>query len=278
MTTLGALLDRGAQTLARTGIPAPLKEAQRILADVLGIDPAALLGRPDEAAAPGTINSYLSKVEQRAGHAPLSQVLGYRDFWRHRFRVTPAVLDPRPETETLVAMALELPMTRLLDLGTGSGCIAISVLAERAEATAVATDISVEALEIAEFNALDLGVADRLAFVHADWGAGLSGPFDLIVSNPPYIAVDEIAGLAPEVRDFEPHAALTDGGDGLGAYRRIAADAPRLLAPGGSVAVEIGLGQEHDVQAIFVAAGLEPTGLHPDLAGRIRVVSARLRP
>ena len=274
MTTLRALAARGAETLQRAGIPAPRKEAQRLLAHVLGVDPGALMAMDDKKASDGTAAAFLAKIEHRSGHAPLSHVLGYRDFWSHRFQITPHVLDPRPETETLIAAALEAPFARVLDLGTGSGCILLSLLCERPDARGTATDISPEALAVARLNAEALGVADRVALVEADWGAGVAGRFDLIVSNPPYIPAAEIAGLAPDVRDHEPRRALTDGGDGLSAYRRIAEAAPRLLAPGGRLMVEIGPGQAETVAAYFGAAGLAPGGVRPDLDGRPRVVIA----
>jgi release factor glutamine methyltransferase len=189
--------------------------------------------------------------------------------------VTPDVLDPRPETETLVAAALAAPFARLLDLGTGSGALAVSLLAERPAATGLATDVSAAALDVARENAGRIGVADRLTLRQADWTEGLSGRFDLILSNPPYIPAAEIAGLAPEVRDWEPRGALTDGGDGLSAYRAIAAGAPRLLAPGGRLLVEIGAGQADVVAAIFTAAGLEEPSRHRDLDERVRCLASR---
>jgi release factor glutamine methyltransferase len=275
VSTLRALAERGAETLRRAGIPEPRKEARRILAHVLSLDPPALLAMDDAEASADTVARFLARVAHRSDHAPLSHVLGYRDFWSHRFRVGPAVLDPRPETETLVAAALEAPFARVLDLGTGSGCIVLSLLADRPDARGTATDISPAALDIARRNAETLGLADRVTFVEADWGAGLDGAFDLIVSNPPYIAAAEMGALASEVRDHEPSLALTDGGDGLGAYRRIAAAAPHLLVPGGRLLVEIGPGQAHAVAEIFRAAGLVLDQVRADMDTRERVIAAR---
>ncbi|WP_375692061.1 peptide chain release factor N(5)-glutamine methyltransferase [Pseudooceanicola sp. LIPI14-2-Ac024] len=214
-------------------------------------------------------------VAARMRRQPVSQIIGGQHFWKHRFIVTPDTLDPRPETETLVAAALHRPFRRLLDLGTGTGAIAVSLLDERPGATGVATDLSEAALAVAARNADAIGVADRLDLRRADWFDGISGTFDLIVSNPPYITAAEMADLSPEVRDWEPHMALTPGGDGLDAYRAIAAGAPAHLAPGGTLMVEIGMAQGPDVVRIFSVAGLEDVTIHPDMDGRDRVVSAR---
>ena len=188
--------------------------------------------------------------------------------------VTPDVLDPRPETETLVAAALEQPFARLLDLGTGSGCILISLLADRPSAQGVGTDLSDAALEVARRNAGQLGVAERVRFLRSDWFGGVQGRFDLIVSNPPYIAEDEMAALAPEVRDWEPRAALTPGGDGLAAYRAIAQGAGARLMAGGRLILEIGPTQGAAVTALLRAAGFDCVEIRPDLDGRDRVVIA----
>jgi release factor glutamine methyltransferase len=209
----------------------------------------------------------------RLARQPVSQIRGWRDFWNHRFRVTPDVLDPRPDTETLVAAALETPFSRVLDLGTGSGAILVSLLAARPGATGLGTDLSPAALQVAQGNAALIGVTAD--FLCADWFDGVTGRFDLIVSNPPYIAEAEMAGLDPEVRDWEPRAALTPGGDGLGAYRAIASGAGAHLAPGGRLLVEIGPAQAAAVSALFAAAGLGGLRVRPDLDGRDRVVEAR---
>ena len=184
------------------------------------------------------------------------------------------MLDPRPETEILVAAALELEWDRVLDLGTGSGAILISLLAARATSTGLGTDLSEAALAVARENAAFLG--PRADFIESDWFSAVVGRFDLVVSNPPYIARDEIAGLAPEVRDWEPRLALTDDGDGLGAYRVICADAPAHLVPGGHLMVEIGPQQGQAVMALMRDAGLVETRILPDLDGRDRVICGRL--
>ncbi len=226
--------------------------------------------------APGALALLEQATAARLARQPVSRIRGWRDFWNHRFRVTPDVLDPRPDTETLVAAALEGPFSSVLDLGTGSGAILISLLAARPGATGTGTDLSPAALAVAQANATDIGVT--ATFRLADWFAGVTGRFDLIVSNPPYIAAAEMAGLEPEVRDWEPRMALTPGGDGLAAYRAIAEGAPAHLAPGGRLLVEIGWRQGPGVAAILAAGGLRVTAVLPDLDGRDRVVAAHAAP
>ncbi|KKL17325.1 hypothetical protein LCGC14_2486680, partial [marine sediment metagenome] len=186
----------------------------------------------------------------------------------------PDVLDPRPETECLVLAALDLPGGRMLDLGTGTGAIVLAMLSQRGAATAVATDISEAALDVARGNAAALGLVARCDFVRSDWFSDVTGQFDLILSNPPYIAADEMPALAPEVRGRDPELALTPGGDGLAAYRAIASGASAHLAPGGHLLVEIGPTQAQAVSNLFRAAGLVAITVLPDLDGRDRIVQA----
>lgn len=268
-------LRRAVARLGEAGVPGPERDARWLLAHAWGVSPDLLAARLDDPV-PGDIQTtYDGFVEARAGRVPVSHLTGRRAFWGRSFRVTPDVLDPRPETETLVELALAEPFGRVLDLGTGSGCILVTLLAERPEATGVGTDISPGALLVAGENAARHGVADRLVLPLSDWFADIGGRFDLIVSNPPYIAASEMARLDPEVRDHEPRRALTDEGDGLSAYRAIAAGAARHLGPGGRLLVEIGPAQGAAVAGLFRSAGLEDVRVHPDLDGRDRVVSAR---
>jgi release factor glutamine methyltransferase len=222
---------------------------------------------------PGPRAAFLAAIERRARGEPVSRILGRRAFWNHDFAVTPDVLDPRPDTETLVEIALERPFTRVLDLGTGSGCILISLLAERPGSTGLGTDVSAAALEVARRNAEATGVADGALWRMADWWDGVEGRFDLIVSNPPYIAEAEMDGLQREVRDWDPRGALTSGGDGLCAYRAILAGLDRHLEPGGRLLLEVGAAQGAAVAAMAREAGLTRVAVHPDLNGRDRVVS-----
>lgn len=276
MTTLREALAAAARQLDAGGIDGAARDARLLLAHAAGLSPDRLtlhLGDPLDPDMSARLDRALAA---RLARRPVSQIVGGRLFWGRWFTVTGDVLDPRPETETLIAAALERPFLRVLDLGTGSGAIVLTLLAERAAATGLGVDISAPALAVAQANARALGLQARADFLHSDWGAGVAGCFDLIVSNPPYIAADEMAGLAPETRLWEPHLALTPGGDGLDAYRIIAAQAPALLTPGGRLLVEIGPTQAPAVAALFADAGLVDPQLRRDLDGRARVVGATL--
>ena len=268
--------------LRAAGIEGPERDARKLLAWALGDTRAGLAMALPERLGPEEAAMFEGAIGARLDRRPVSQITGTRLFWGREFRLDHTVLDPRPETETLIALALEAPFERVLDLGIGTGCILLTLLAERPAAVGTGTDISRAALSFAEANAAALRVSDRAELLAADWfdgidGDGPQGPYDLIVSNPPYIAADEIAGLSPEVRDWEPRLALTDEGDGLSAYRIIARDAPGHLTPGGRLMVEVGATQGPAVAAMFREAGLERTTVHPDLDGRDRVVSAQAR-
>lgn len=273
MTAAEAL--RGAIAVLRgAGVDDPVRDARKLLAHALGIAQDRLtLHLPEPLAADQRL-AYERMIAARAARQPVSQITGSRGFYGRAFVVSGDTLDPRPETETLIEVALQQPFARVLDLGTGTGCILLTLLAERAKAVGLGTDLSAGALGVARRNAGLLGLAGRAEFVQANWFTGLEGGFDLIVSNPPYITEAEMAELAPEVRDWEPHLALTPGGDGLGAYRAIAGGAAAHLADGGRVVVEIGAGQGAEVIAIFAQAGFLETGIVQDLDGRDRVVTA----
>ncbi len=273
MESLQACLAHGLARLEGSGVAAPARDVRLMLEAVLGLEPGMLVARfrPLE---PGELARFEEMLARRAAREPMSHIRGWREFWGRRFAVTPEVLDPRPETEMLVAAALEEPFRDVLDLGSGSGCILLTLLAERPEARGVGLEISPGAIAVAERNAAALGLDGRAGFVLSDWYGRLRGRYDLIVSNPPYIAEDEMAGLAPELA-HEPRGALTDGGDGLGAYRAIAAGLGDHLAPGGRVLVEIGPTQGAAVSALFEAAGLTDCRVLPDFDGRDRVVAAR---
>lgn len=219
------------------------------------------------------VRRYDALVARRAARQPLSQIIGRRAFWNHDFHVTSDTLDPRPETELLVELALREPFDAVLDLGTGTGAILISLMAERPGIRGLGTDLSAAALAVAGGNAARIGVAAQ--FVLSDWFGAVEGRFGLIVSNPPYIARDEMAGLAPEVREWEPRMALTDEADGLSAYRAITRGAGAHLLPGARLMVEIGPTQGSAVAALFSEAGLGDIAIHRDLDGRDRVVSGR---
>jgi release factor glutamine methyltransferase len=260
--------------LQDAGIPDAARDARLLLAHATGIAPDRLTLYLPDLLSPEAAARFEEAIAARCARQPLSQITGRRLFWGRSFRVTQAVLDPRPETEILVAAALEQPFAHLLDLGTGSGAILLSCLADRPLAHGLGTDVSEAALAIAQENAAELGLEGRARFLMSDWCRAVEGRFDLILSNPPYLAAAEMAGLSPEVRDWEPHLALTPGGDGLDAYRRIAREAPARLMSGGRLMVEIGPTQGRAVAALFTAAGLQVLGVRPDLDGRDRVVEA----
>ncbi|WP_338052055.1 peptide chain release factor N(5)-glutamine methyltransferase [Roseicyclus persicicus] len=258
------------------GAEAAAREARLMLGHATGWSPAQVAVAGGEALEAGAAARADALLARRMRREPLAQILGDWGFFGRRFAVTRDTLTPRPDTETLVELALAAPFRRVIDLGTGTGAIAVTLLAERPAATGVATDLSVATLAVAEGNAARHGVAGRLSFLNADWWDGVEGVFDLVVSNPPYVTEAEYAGLAPEITGWEPRGALTPGGDGLAAYRAIAAGLGAHLAPGGRCLVEIGAGQGEAVAALFAAAGLDAVAVHPDINGKPRVVSGTM--
>jgi release factor glutamine methyltransferase len=219
---------------------------------------------------------FAEAIRRRATGEPVSQILGTRAFWKHEFHVTSDVLDPRPDTETLVEAALSGRFSRVLDLGTGSGCILLSLLAERENTQGVGADLSGRALVVALKNAKRLGLSDRVDLIQSNWFRALSGRFDLIVSNPPYITAEAYETLHQSVREFEPKLALTPGGDGLEPYRIIARDAPGHMTPDARLIVEIGYDQDAAVTEIFAQAGFVEITCLKDLNAKPRVICAKL--
>jgi release factor glutamine methyltransferase len=225
-------------------------------------------------------------AERRDKGEPVARILGHKEFWGLPLALSPETLVPRPDTETVVELALEMlrkgPVnkpSRIADLGTGTGAILLALLSELPDATGIGTDISEGALATAEDNAVQLGLAARASFIRCDYASELTGPFDLIVSNPPYVATGDIAGLAREVRDHDPLQALDGGPDGLAAYRALIPQAARLLAGGAALVVEAGQGQARDIEALMTEAGLTPQSPpRADLAGIFRAVGARKMP
>ncbi len=271
MTTGTDALRAAIPTLREVGIPDAARDARLLLAYAMGIAPERLtLHLPDDIT-PEALARFHAAITARTARQPVSQITGQRLFWGRSFRVTPDVLDPRPETELLVQTALLAPFTSMLDLGTGSGCILLSCLADMPDAQGLGTDLSPAALAVAQSNAEALHIT-RATFAQSDWFQTIPGTYDLITSNPPYIADDEMASLSPEVRHHEPHMALTPGGDGLDAYRAIARGAAAHLVPGGRLILEIGPNQSAAVTALLAAAHMPHAQTLTDLDGRDRVV------
>ena len=262
--------------LTDAGVPDAARDARKLFAFAAGTTPSRLTLILPDPVMPEVAARFHSLIVRRCAFEPVSHLIGTRAFFGRSFEVTPDVLDPRPETETLIAEALRVPFARVLDLGTGSGCILITLLAENSDAVGVGGDASAAALAVAARNAERHAVAARAAFVQSDWMAAIVPSFDLIVSNPPYIAADEMAGLSRDVRDWEPRMALTDDADGLSAYKVIAAQAPEALAPGGRLMCEIGPTQGQAVADLFAKAGFCDINVIPDLDGRDRVVIGQI--
>ena len=287
----------GGQTLARAwmaaaglmrqaGIATPELDARLLLCHAASIDHETFVAGPDQSLAPELMPRFGAMVERRLRGVPVSRLIGLREFYGRSFIVNEHALDPRPDTETLIKAALAAVdqggspkrALRFIDLGTGTGCILITLLAELPAATGIGVDRSADALALARENAQRLGVAERAQFASGDWLEGFNdGACETILVNPPYIASAEIAALAPEVRDHDPRLALDGGEDGLAAYRRIAARAGSVLQKGGKLIVEIGSGQADAVQALLRAAGLDvdpENSVRRDLAGHPRCIVA----
>jgi release factor glutamine methyltransferase len=278
--TLGAILAEAAAALSKAGLDESRRRARRLVAESLGLSPAALLSRPRQGLEPGEADRVRRMLGRMIAGEPISRILGRREFWGLNFALSADTLDPRPESETVVEAVLARFADRgapfdFLDLGTGTGCLLLALLAEFPAAAGVGADISAGAVSTARSNAAALGLADRARFFVGDWASALSGRFAAIVANPPYIAEMALADLPPEVRCYDPQRALNGGVDGLVAYRMIAADLPALLMPDGVLAVEVGAGQGAAAAAIFEARGLMIDGIEHDLAGVERCVVLR---
>ncbi|HEX2654853.1 MAG TPA: peptide chain release factor N(5)-glutamine methyltransferase [Xanthobacteraceae bacterium] len=269
------------------GFETPDLDARVLIGHALALDHSALISFAERQLTPAECERIAEFAKRRLAREPVARIIGSREFWGLPFTVTSAVLVPRPETETIVETALALidakggrarPM-RVLDVGTGSGAILLALLSELPGAFGIGTDTSIGALTTARENARHLGMAERAHFIACDFGSALAGGFELVVSNPPYIATGEIQLLEPEVRDHDPIGALDGGHDGLACYRAIAADAARLLGQDGHIVLELGIGQADPVSAIFHRAGLAvPAPARPDLTGIPRAFTAAKPP
>lgn len=269
-------MERAASRLKSAGVDEARKDAWLLLGHVRHQDRATLLAGAFDELRLDELRRYQKVVTRRAHREPLAQIVGRKEFWSLDFRITSDVLCPRPDSECLIeailARAREKSLARrdahrVLDLGTGSGCLLLALLSEFPAACGIGVDVSGRALSIARSNGERLNLADRAHWLCASWGAALDGGFDVIVSNPPYIAANDAPALEPEIRRYEPQAALFAGEDGLDAYRSLAGDLDRLLTPGGFACLEIGFDQAGPVDALLRDAGLNVVGRRQDLAG-----------
>jgi release factor glutamine methyltransferase len=275
MTTAAVAMAAATAKLRAAGVPDPARDARLLLAHAASVDAARITLIAPEEIAPEISERYEHLISLRAVRVPVSHLVGARAFYGRSFRISREVLDPRPETESLIEAALSEPFDRVLDLGTGSGCILVTLLAEHDTATGMGIDLSEGACLQASANAVLHGVEARAQILQSDWFAAVEGRFDLIVSNPPYLALSEMGDVAPELALHEPAMALTDGADGLSVYRLIAARAQEYLTAKGRVLAEIGWQQGPAVRVIFEAAGWADVVILPDLDGRDRVICAK---
>ncbi|HKP25632.1 MAG TPA: peptide chain release factor N(5)-glutamine methyltransferase [Dongiaceae bacterium] len=269
--TLGDLLKDGAARLAGAGIEGAPREVRLLLQAAAGVPIATQIAFPETTINADAAARFDALLGRRARREPMAQILGQREFWSLTFKVTADTLDPRPDSETLVQAVLDqVPdrsaALRLVDFGTGTGCLLLALLHELPNAVGIGVDVSAAALAVAAENANALGLVQRTTFHRGQWDDGIDSGFDIVLSNPPYIPSGEIAGLQPEVASFEPRLALDGGSDGLDAYRRLGPAAMRLLLPGGLAAFEIGIGQGDSARRIMAAAGLRHIATARDLA------------
>jgi release factor glutamine methyltransferase len=278
--TIGDLLGAAAAQLAAVGIDGAMREARLLLQAAAGVPISAQIAFPERTPAADAAARFEQLLARRARREPMAQILGQREFWSLAFRVTADTLDPRPDSETLVRAVLDqVPdrstALRLVDFGTGTGCLLLSLLRELPNAVGIGVDVSAAALAVAAGNANALALAQRASFHRGNWDDGLDPAFDIVVSNPPYIPSGDIAALQPEVASFEPRLAVDGGPDGLEAYRGLGPATGRLLARGGLAAFEIGQGQADSVRRIMAAAGLRHIATARDLAAVERCVLFR---
>ena len=268
------LLTLGQQKLKQADIDTAGRDARILAAAAMDINTAHVALKAFDHVSKQQQDHFESMIEQRRSFKPVSRILGKRQFWNRWFEISPDVLDPRGDSEVLVNLALQQKADRILDLGTGSGILALTLLSEWPDALAVGADICEKALLIAQRNAVQLEVSDRFQAQKSDWFEAIGGQFDLIVSNPPYIGEDEVPHLDPDVRLYDPMIALSPGRDALQAYQSIARDAIDYLKPGGWLLVEIGFRQGEAVRELFASNGLKEIEIIQDLNGRDRVVRA----
>jgi release factor glutamine methyltransferase len=274
--TVHSLHSEARRQLQVAGCDSPALDARIFVKKVFGLTDTDLIAGEDREATAAEMAVLAAMMQRRLSGEPVSRILGQKEFWGLTFTVTPAVLDPRPDTETIVQAAVmemqAVPPKTILDLGTGSGCLVISLLKEFPEARGTAVDVSAEALAVAKMNAESLGVADRITFIHGAWFDKVTESYDLIVSNPPYIPLKDIESLSPEVRNHDPILALTGGDDGYDAYRIIVKEIKNHLNPGGLCYLETGFDQGENVARLAGESNLSVRRIIPDLSGIPRAV------
>lgn len=269
-------LRQGAALLAEANVDTPRLDARLLLAHAAGLTQAGLLQDPNRSV---DAAAYRALLDRRVAREPVALILGHQEFWSLPFAVSNATLVPRPDTETLIEAALAVldraAIRSVLDLGTGTGCLLLAALSELPGAWGVGVDLVPAAASLAQCNARALGLHGRAAFLCGEWATAISGQFDLVLSNPPYISAPDLTSLMPEVKRYEPMSALNGGDDGLEAYRAILPDLRALLSPGGLAVLELGIGQSDAVTALATASGLRQAGLRSDLSGVPRALLLR---
>lgn len=277
--TIGEALDWATRELTAAGVDGARRDARLLLAEALRLSPERVFAYPERLLSEGQWAAFTSLAARRQAREPVSRIRGRREFWSLDLKISPATLDPRPESEVLVQAVLDRIEDRsedltILDFGTGSGCLLLALLREFPAAKGLGIDNDPAALAVARDNARSLELDRRAAFRRSDWGRGLTGMWRVIVANPPYIVDSDIGRLEPEVARYDPHLALDGGPDGLAAFRALARNAARLLAPDGLLALEIGIGQAEAVERILADVGLRGMGRVRDGGGRIRCLLA----
>ena len=283
LLTLSGVLRLAAEDLRTAGVPDAMVDARILAAAAFDLSREDMLLEPHRPVDADVQARFWLMIGRRSAREPVARILGSREFRSLDFGLGPETLEPRPDSEAIVELAVAYGRAfpgalRVLDLGTGTGCLLLSVLNDLPDARGVGSDIAAGAIEVASRNAESLGLTERARFVCTDWTDGIEGPFDMVLSNPPYITTDEIAGLAPEVAAYDPSAALDGGTDGLGAYRALAPRVVPMLSPSGVVVLEIGAGQQDDVTSIFKMSGFRPVDTRNDLGGHVRALSVAMEP
>ncbi len=284
MQNAGEAVQLATKLFTEAGLETPRLDARVLVAAALNIDKTRLFSHPEQPISDHQCLAVHGFIQRRLGREPVARIVGEREFWSLTFKVDASTLVPRPDSETLVEAILKRTDNRagrisILDMGTGSGCLVLALLSELSRATAVGVDISARTLDIATQNARFLGLDQRVRFLRSNWCDGLAadarGPFDIIISNPPYIAVGDLKKLDPDVAEFDPHGALSGGDDGLQAYRELLPGLSRYLAKTGIAGLEIGWDQAGAVKNIADQAGLSCLETVQDMAGRDRVLLFR---